>query len=221
MTARAQDARRETAAGARKIVLASRSAVRAQLLRNAGVSFEVRAADIDEEAVLAQKISDRSGGARLAALELAEAKAMAIDADAAAHVIGADQILSMDGALRFKARDAAEATERLMEMRGRSHDLTTAVVIASGGRIVWRWVEATRVRMRRYSRRDVEAYVAAAGPSALASVACYEIEALGAQLIDRIDGDMFAALGLPLLPLLSGLRAIGAEPAEPIQETYG
>jgi septum formation protein len=189
------------------IVLASASAVRARLLRDAGVSFEVRPANIDET-----EAKSRYGGQtpRDIARRLAEAKALAASAGPDDVVIGADQTLELDGQLINKAADLVEMRKRLKSLRGREHRLHAAVALARGGQVVWAGVYSSTLAMRDFSDAFLEAYVGEHGQSALNSVGCYLLEGVGAQLFERIDGDYFAILGLPLIELLAALRAEGA-----------
>lgn len=194
------------------VILASGSAIRRRLMEAAGVVFTQRAAEIDERALEARL---QSQGVVLDALPvaLAEAKALAVSAHAAgALVIGADQILEVDGRALGKVDSLEAARRRLLDLRGREHRLLCGAALARDGNVAWRFGAATRITLRRFSETFLDDYLAAVGPPVLASVACYEIEGRGAQLIERIEGDYFSALGLPVLPLLDALRAEGALP---------
>ncbi len=194
-----------------RVVLASQSAVRARLLAAAGVSARRRPVGVDEERLISDlRRADPAIEPSAIALRLAEAKALAAPAAASEIVIGADQILVHAGAPLQKAPSLEAAAERLWSMRGRAHALVSGCALARGGEVIWRRADVVSVMMRVYSRAALEAYLAAVGEDVLASVACYEIEGLGAQLISDIDGDYFAALGLPLLPLIGALRSFGA-----------
>jgi septum formation protein len=186
------------------VVLASKSAVRARLLAAAGVDFEAVDSGVDEaeaKAGLAGRTPDA------VALALAEAKALrASAARPGALVIGADQTLDFEGRLFDKAASLDEARARLVMLRGRSHRLHAGVAVARDGQIVWRKCASSTLTMRDFSDAWLDAYLARNPGPALSSVGCYELEGEGAQLFDRIIGDYFAILGLPLLGLLGCLR---------------
>lgn len=194
----------------RPVVLASKSASRAATLRGAGVAFETVASGVDEETVKMRLLYAGEGPREIAA-QLAEAKALAVSVQRPdALVLGADQTLDLDGALFDKASDLGEATARLRRLRGQAHYLHSAVAAAVGGAVIWRTLESPRLVMRDFSDVFLEGYLARGGETLLGSVGCYLLEAEGAQLFDRIEGDYFAVLGLPLLPLLDLLRREGA-----------
>jgi septum formation protein len=191
------------------VILASASRSRGALLRAAGVEFTVRGSGVDEEPVKAAMLT-AGARPREVAEKLAELKASAIADAGPALVIGADQTLELDGILFDKTRSEAETRERLQALRGRAHQLHTAVAVAQGGRIVWRACVSPRLVMRAFSDAFLEAYLARHGPSLRASVGAYYLEDEGAQLFEAIEGDYFAVLGLPLLDLLAVLREAGA-----------
>jgi septum formation protein len=192
------------------VVLASKSASRAAILRGAGVAFEAVGADVDEDAHKAE-LQAQGANPRTVAERLAEAKALRVSAlRPGALVIGADQTLDLGGALFDKADDRDTAAERLHALRGKAHSLHSAVVVAEGGAVVWRTTESPRLVMRDFSDAFLEGYLARGGASLLGSVGCYLLEGEGAQLFERIQGDYFAVLGLPLLPVLAVLRREGA-----------
>jgi septum formation protein len=191
------------------VVLASGSAARAALLTAAGIPFVVRPAAIDERAV---EIPLLAGGASPAdvAGALAEAKAVAVSREAEdALVVGADQTLDLDGVRWTKPATLAEAREQLARLSGREHRLHSALAAARAGRVVWHFAASATLALRPLSATAIDAYLAAAGEAALASVGAYQIEGPAIRLFDRIDGDYFTILGLPLLPLLAYLRAEG------------
>lgn len=188
------------------IVLASASAVRARLLEAAGVAATVDHARLDEDEIKAAfRREGRTVADCAAALAAAKAKRVALR-HKDALVIGADQMLSCDGAWLEKpeSRDAARA--QLLSLRGKPHTLSTAVAVVRGDAVLWHHLEEPRLVMRRFSDVFLDAYLAAAGDAVLSSVGAYQLEGLGAQLFARIEGDYFAILGLPLLPLLDFLR---------------
>lgn len=195
-----------------RIVLASGSASRQSLLTNAGVAFDVVPSQIDEEVVREALYSggDTPDPSDVAEV-LARAKATDVSArEAGALVIGGDQVLSLDGRVYQKPADMDEARGQLLELRGKTHALHTAVVIAQDGEVTWAHVDVANITMRSFSAAFVGQYLAKAGPDILQSVGCYHLEGLGVQLMEEVAGDFFTVLGLPMLPLLAELRARGA-----------
>jgi nucleoside triphosphate pyrophosphatase len=207
-------AENEPIAGSRAgmLVLASASSTRALLLRRAGVPFMQDPASIDETAI---KVELRRSGrdALQAALELAQRKAAAV---ARKHpqrlVLGADQLLECEGKWFDKPVNRAQAREQLLQLSGRRHRLATAAVLLRGEAVYWSDVEAPELVMRSLSRELIDAYLDAAGETALNSVGAYQIEGPGAQLMESMTGDFFTILGLPMLPLLAALRREGVLP---------
>ncbi|MBV8889653.1 MAG: septum formation protein Maf [Alphaproteobacteria bacterium] len=195
------------------IVLASASATRARLLRAAGVEIAIEPANIDEATIKRTYRNDHSA-ATACALALADAKARRIAArHPAALVIGADQILVAGDDWLDKPRDSDDARVQLRALRGRSHTLATAACVVCGGERLWQAVTEPRLTMRNFSEAFLDAYLAAEAAAVLASVGAYRLEARGAQLFARVEGDHFAILGLPLIELLQFLRARGALPS--------
>jgi septum formation protein len=191
------------------LILASKSAARRAVLDGAGVPYEALVAGVDEDAVKQALLAD-GHGARDVADALAELKALKVSkARPDAFVIGADQTLEFEGRLYDKAGTLEEARARLIELRGAPHRLHSAVVVARGGEAIWREVSTATLVMRNFSDAFLDDYLAREGEELLGSVGCYRLEALGAQLFSRIDGDYFAILGLPLLGLLDLLRNHG------------
>ena len=193
------------------IVLASASPTRLGLLEKAGLSVTVRPASIDEHEIR-QAMRAEGATAGDCALLLAQTKASRIDAGEDL-VIGADQILDLDGRWFDKPADIEAAKDHIRALRGRSHVLETAVVCFRGGRQIWSHVEAPRLTMRDVSESFLADYAAREGDALLGSVGAYRIEGLGAQLFERVEGDLFSVLGLPVLPLLGFLRQHGEIPA--------
>ena len=190
--------------GQKPLTLASGSQVRAALMRGAGLEFDIAVSGVDEDAIKA-----RHGGTPDAlALKLAEAKARAIARDGL--VVGADQILVCDGVLFDKPKDMDEARENLKKFRGRTHALVSGTVLLDDGKPVWSLAEQVTLTMRQFSDEFLEAYLLDVGGEALKSVGCYQLEGPGVQLFEAVNGDYFAILGLPLVPLLAALRARGA-----------
>lgn len=178
------------------------------MLEAAGLTFTVEQPRVDEEV---EKARLRTAGASPSeqAPALAEAKALSVSRVSAGLVIGADQMLAVDGDVLDKPKSIAEARTHLERLRGRPHELITAAVITQGDEILWRCVETPRLTMRAFSDAFLDDYLQRAGESALSSVGAYQLEGLGAQLFERVEGDYFSVLGLPLLPLLSFLREQG------------
>jgi len=194
-----------------RIVLASKSAARKALLEGAGVAFHSVSAGVDED-VLKVELLERGAGPKEVALALAEAKALAAAAEHDGLVIGADSTLDHDGRLIDKALTPGEARARLIELRGTRHELHSAVAVACGGELLWRTVDTAALVMRPFSDAYLDAYMDRQGVAVLSSVGCYQLESEGVQLFERIEGDYFTVLGLPLLPLLAFLRSRGALP---------
>jgi septum formation protein len=192
-----------------RLVLASASPYRRRLLEAAGLGLEVLPAEVDEDAIK-RRLTGAGTAPKAVAEALARAKAEAVSGvRQRALVIGADQVLALGDTIFSKAVDAAEARRQLLALRGRSHQLHTAAVLATGGKIVWSAVETATLTMRQFSDAFLEDYLAAAGDQVTRTVGAYEIEGRGIQLFERIDGDTFTIIGLPLLPLLAELRARG------------
>ncbi len=192
-----------------RLVLASASAARAKLLAAAGVDFMVEPAHVDEQ-VLKERLTTDGAGADRCALALAEAKALTLsERHRDALIIGADQILVCDGRWFDKPSDLGAARRQLMALRGRSHVLETAVCAVRNGERLWQAASAPQLMMRRFSDAFLDDYLAGEEKAILGSVGAYRLEGRGIQLFERIDGDYFAVLGLPLLELLRFLRGRG------------
>ena len=192
------------------LVLASSSAVRARLLAAAGVEAIIDPAAIDEKRIKDESRASRRDAGDCAML-LAEAKAREVALRRrGALVLGADQMLECAGRWFDKAADLDEARAQLEALSGRQHSLITAAAVVRDGAVLWRALERSLITMRRFSETFLDRYLAAMGQRVLATVGGYELEGIGAQLMARIEGDYFAILGLPLLPLLAFLRDEGA-----------
>ena len=197
------------AAAAAPLILASRSAARAAVLRDAGIPFEAVPAAVDEAAVKAAMLAE-AAPARDIADALAELKALRGAARAPGRlVLGADQVLVCDGELFDKPQDLADARRQLLALRGRTHELLSAAVVFEAGGPVWRHVGRARLTMRAFSAAFLDRYLAEEGDAVLESVGAYRLEARGAQLFSRVEGDLFTIMGLPLLELLAFLRSRG------------
>ena len=194
------------------IVLASASKSRRALLEGAGVSFEAVASDVDETEI---KDAARAAGGDVAAtaLALARAKAKVVQATRPeALIIGADQMLDLDGAWFDKPVDIAAAARQLGALRGRTHTLQSALIILGPAGEDWSHVEPARLTMRNFSDDFLKTYLEDMGEDALKSVGGYFLEGIGVQLFERFEGDFFTVLGLPMTPLLGALRRFGALP---------
>jgi septum formation protein len=191
--------------GKQKLILASQSRARQTLLANAGIDFDAVPADIDERGV--QQASGLSEPGEVAAL-LAREKSLAVSADRPGRtVVGADQTLALGRRLFSKPIDRAEAAEQLRGLAGHSHELHSAVAVARDGKILFEAADIARMTMRRLGEADIDAYLDAAGEAVTSSVGAYQLEGLGVHLFERIEGDHFTILGLPLLRLLAFLRS--------------
>jgi septum formation protein len=189
------------------LVLASKSAVRHTLLREAGIPVEVEPADVDERAVEAANAPCAAG--EVAAL-LAREKARVVAARRPGRlVLGADQTLALDERRFSKPADRTAARAQLAALRGRTHELHTAIALVRDGRVLFEHCESARLTMRAFSDRFLDDYLDAMGAAVTASVGGYQLERLGIQLFERIEGDHFVILGLPLLPLLRHAREAG------------
>jgi nucleoside triphosphate pyrophosphatase len=192
------------------LILASGSKSRARILEAAGLAFIVEPPGLDE-AVMRQAVSgERSLSPHDVAEVLARAKAEAVsDLARQAYVIGGDQVLAL-GETVFSKPDSMEAARRqLLDLRGKTHTLHTAVAVATNGETIWAETTIATLTMRKLSPEFIGRYLAAAGDEVLNSVGAYQLESLGVQLFEKIDGDYFSILGLPLIPLLDTLRREG------------
>jgi septum formation protein len=187
------------------LILASQSSARKMLLANAGIGFEAVAADVDERAV--QQASGLSAPGEIALL-LAREKALSVSAQQPRrHVIGADQTLALGSRLFSKPSGRAQAAEQLHALAGRRHGLHSAVAVARDGKIVFSDLSVAHMTMRSLGETEIGAYLDQAGRAVTSSVGAYQLEGLGVHLFERIEGDHFTILGLPLLPLLAFLRS--------------
>ncbi len=191
--------------GKTPLILASQSRTRRALLLSAGIEFETIPADIDERAV--QQASRLSAPAEIAAL-LAREKALSVSTQKPARfVVGADQTLALGFRLFNKPADRAQAKEQLRALAGHCHELHSAVAVARDGNLLFEAVSIARMTMRQLGEAEIEAYLHEAGDAVTSSVGAYQLERLGVHLFERIEGDHFTILGLPLLQLLAFLRS--------------
>jgi septum formation protein len=191
--------------GSSPLILASQSRARQMLLANAGVDFEAVPADIDERAV--QQDSGLAAPGEIAAL-LACEKARAVSTGwPGRFVVGADQTLARGQRLFSKPAGRAQAAEQLRALAGNCHELHSGVAVARDGKILFSAVSVARMTMRPLTGAEIDAYLDEAGEAVTSSVGAYQLEGLGVHLFERIDGDHFTILGLPLLQLLAFLRS--------------
>jgi septum formation protein len=189
------------------LVLASRSEARRALLSAAGIPIEVQAADIDERKLETEAAS--LGPSAIAGL-LARKKATAVERHRPGRlVLAADQMLALDGRRFAKPANREAARAQLRALSGRTHELHSAVAFVHNTAVVFEHVEVARLTMRALSDQFLDRYLDAAGRAVMQSVGAYQIEGLGIQLFDRLEGDYFTVLGLPLIAVLDFLRRRG------------
>lgn len=187
------------------LILASQSRARQMLLANAGIDFQAVAADIDERAV--QQASGLSAPEEIAAF-LAREKAVSVSLrQPGKYVVGADQTLALGKRLFSKPAGRAQAAEQLRALAGHRHELHSAVAVVRDGKILFAEVATAGMTMRRLGEAEIEAYLDEAGEAVTSSVGAYQLEGLGVHLFERIEGDHFTILGLPLMQLLAFLRS--------------
>ncbi|MEQ1937011.1 Maf-like protein [Mesorhizobium sp. CN5-321] len=193
-----------------KIVLASGSPFRKAMLEHAGVAVEAVPADLDERALEAP-LKDSGASPEDVAMVLAEAKAVDVsERRPDALVLGCDQTLSLGNEILHKPADMEEARRRLLALSGKTHNLNSAAVLARDGKVLWRHVGVASLTMRDLDPAFVGRHLARVGVRALQSVGAYQIEGEGIQLFERVEGDHFTIIGLPLLAVLAELRRLGA-----------
>ena len=189
------------------LILASQSRARQMLLGNAGISFDAIPADIDERAL--QKNSGLSAPGEIAGL-LAREKACSVSSrNSGRYVVGADQTLALGNRLFSKPAGRVQAADQLRLLAGHTHELHSAVAVARDGKVMFSDISVARMTMRRLAENEIEAYLDQAGQAVTTSVGAYQLEGLGVHLFERIEGDHFTILGLPLLSLLAFLRGEG------------
>ena len=191
--------------GQEPLVLASQSKARQTLLANAGIEFESDPADIDERAI--QISSGLSGPGDIASL-LAREKARIVSVRRPSrYVVGADQTLALGARIFNKPAGRAQAADQLRALAGHCHELHAAVAVAHDGKLLFEHVSIARMTMRRLADAEINSYLEEAGEAVTSSVGAYQLEGLGIHLFERIEGDHFTILGLPLLELLAFLRS--------------
>lgn len=189
-----------------KLILASGSKTRANMLQQAGVKFQTMIPVADEDAIKADLL-ESGAPARMVADALAETKARTMSyVHPEALVIGADQILVKDGEVFSKATNRGEARKTLIALSGGEHQLISAAVVCENGQAIWRHIDVVKMSVRSLGEDFIDEYLDKLGDDAYWSVGCYQLEGLGAQLFTKVEGDYFTVLGLPLLPLMDFLR---------------
>jgi nucleoside triphosphate pyrophosphatase len=197
-------------AGRPPLILASSSKSRAKLLEAAGLAFIVEPPGLDESAMREAVGGDHALAPHDVAEVLARAKAEAVsDVAPEAYVIGGDQVLAFGDVIMSKPESMQAACRQLLDLRGKTHTLHTAVAVATNGETIWAETTMATLTMRKLSPEFIGRYLAAAGEEVLSSVGAYQLESLGIELFEKIDGDYFSILGLPLIPLLDTLRREG------------
>jgi septum formation protein len=186
------------------LILASQSRARQMLLANAGIQFDAVPADIDERAV--QKDSGLSAPGEIATLLAREKASFVSSHNPGRYVVGADQTLALGNRLFSKPSGREQAADQLRQLAGSTHELHSAIAVARDGKVVFSDVSVARMTMRRLDGGEIEAYLDQAGAAVTTSVGAYQLEGLGVHLFERIEGDHFTILGLPLMPLLAFLR---------------
>jgi septum formation protein len=191
-----------------KIVLASTSEIRRELLGKAGLLADIAAPAVDEDRIKAELADERP---EHIAMALARAKSLGLSKPPASGiVIGADQVLAFNGEILSKPADIAAAGRQLRTLRGQIHFLETAIACSQDGEVVWSHHDCAELTMRDFSDQFLDAYLASEGASVCTSVGGYKLEGRGIQLFSKIRGDYFSILGLPLIPLLNFVRSKGA-----------
>ena len=190
------------------IILASSSQARQTMLKNAGMIFDIKPANINEEKILYEseikKVSDM-------ALRLSEEKALFVSKhNKEKYIIGSDQILSLENEIFSKAKTKSEVKERLIDFSGKSHFLTSAVCVVRDEKVIWRYADQAELKMKSINEEFIDQYIEEAGDDVYNCVGCYALESIGVRLFQEIKGDYFTILGMPLLPLLNFLEKEGA-----------
>ncbi|GAA6211550.1 Maf-like protein [Hyphomicrobiales bacterium 4NK60-0047b] len=192
-----------------KIILASNSKIRAELLENTGLSFEIQPANVDEAAIREIFKTEEMDPADVAEV-LAETKATEISKqNPDALIIGCDQILALGDEIFEKPKNRDDAQSTLFKLRGKTHTLISAVVLVKNNEVIWRYSENANLKMHEFSPEFLGQYMALCGDKILSSVGAYQLESFGIHLFEEIKGDYFTVLGFPILALLKFLRSKG------------
>tara|TARA_B100001123_G_C15177141_1_gene973784 strand:+ start:714 stop:1289 length:576 start_codon:yes stop_codon:yes gene_type:complete len=187
-----------------KIILGSSSSSRRKILNNSGVVF------ITKKPSLNESIEKRKfkGSKKELPIYLAEKKALSINSKKQDLVIGADQILLFKGRVYDKPKSLAEAKKHLLEFSGKTHHLISGTVIARNKTIIWRHLSLAKMKMHQLTKKTVDDYLALSGKKILKSVGAYNIEGYGVKLFNKIDGDYYSIVGLPIIPLLNKIKKL-------------
>lgn len=190
------------------VILASKSASRQILLKDAGVCTKNIASNVDEE-TLKKAMRNEGVSVRDQAMALAEMKAIKVSQTYSGLVIGGDQMLNLNGLAFDKPKNLVEARQHLVSLSGKTHYLETAIVVCEDGQPVWRKLTRPKLTVRELTDRFIDEYLKQEGEEILQTVGCYRLEGVGSQIFSKIEGDYFSILGLPLLELLDYLRVRG------------
>jgi septum formation protein len=191
------------------LVLASASSTRQAMLRAAGVDFTVSPASLDEASLMRDLIA-KGENASMVAATLAQQKAILVSrANPRQVVLGGDSVLSLGEEILGKSQDLAALKALLRKMSGRDHHLVSSAALARDGHVLWHHTARVRMTVRHLSEAFIDTYLAREGEALLGSAGGYRFEGLGAQLFESVEGDYFSILGMPLLPVLGQLRALG------------
>lgn len=188
------------------LILASQSHARKSLLENAGLEFETCPANLDEKNIVALHQENDESAAKIANVLAVEKARSVVQKYPKSLVIGCDQVLDFEGKILCKAKDIADARDKLLCMRGKEHRLISAASIVQGDEILWQGYDIAALKMHNFSNAFLDEYCSKAGDALVRSVGAYELEGLGVQLFEHIEGDYFTILGLPLLKILAYLR---------------
>ena len=187
-----------------KIILGSSSSSRRKILNNSGVVFNTKKPPLNES-IEKRKFK---GSKKELPIYLAEKKALSINSKKQDLVIGADQILLFKGRVYDKPKSLAEAKKHLLEFSGKTHHLISGTVIARNKRIIWRHLSLAKMKMHQLTKKTVDDYLALSGKKILKSVGAYNIEGYGVKLFNKIDGDYYSIVGLPIIPLLNKIKKL-------------
>ena len=187
-----------------KIILGSSSSSRRKILNNSGVVFTTKKPPLNES-IEKRKFK---GSKKELPIYLAEKKALSINSKKQDLVIGADQILLFKGRVYDKPKSLAEAKKHLLEFSGKTHHLISGTVIARNKTIIWRHLSLAKMKMHQLTKKTVDDYLALSGKKILKSVGAYNIEGYGVKLFNKIDGDYYSIVGLPIIPLLNKIKKL-------------